>query len=68
MINLIISRWLHNETFFAVAQKQYTYIYDSTGMEIHCLRKHVEVNKLEFLPYHFLLVSVVSFIDLLSLP
>lgn len=50
--------YLHNETMFAVSQKKYTYIYDNTGLEIHCLRNHIEANKLQFLPFHFLLASV----------
>ena len=50
--------FLHNETLFAVAQKQYTYIYDNRGIEIHCLKEHQRANKLEFLPYHHLLCSV----------
>ena len=49
---------LHNETMFAVAQKKYVHIYDDTGMEIHVLRHQLEVNRLGFLPYHYLLTSV----------
>ncbi|GES57160.1 U3 small nucleolar RNA-associated protein 7 [Aspergillus terreus] len=52
------ARWLHNNQFFAVAQKKYLYIYDHTGTELHCLSKHLEPLYLEFLPYHFLLASV----------
>ncbi|KAK1997634.1 BING4CT domain-containing protein [Colletotrichum falcatum] len=54
------ARWLHNNQFFAVAQKKYVYIYDHNGVEIHCLRKHMEVTHMEFLPYHFLLGTVAS--------
>ncbi|RMZ88193.1 hypothetical protein DV736_g4580, partial [Chaetothyriales sp. CBS 134916] len=50
--------WLHNDQYFAVAQKKYTYIYDHAGVEIHCLKKYVETSHLEFLPYHFLLAGV----------
>ncbi|KAL2434065.1 putative U3 small nucleolar RNA-associated protein 7 [Exophiala dermatitidis] len=52
------AKWLHNDQYFAVAQKKYTYIYDHAGVEIHCLRKYVETLHLEFLPYHFLLAGV----------
>lgn len=50
--------FLHNETFFAAAQKKYVFIYDKRGIEIHCLRDHTEPNVLQFLPHHFLLASV----------
>lgn len=50
--------FLHNELFFAAAQKKYVYIYDKRGLEVHCLREHVEPAALEFLPHHFLLTSV----------
>ncbi|KAI5304205.1 Small subunit (SSU) processome component [Ascosphaera pollenicola] len=52
--------WLHNNQYFAVAQKKYVYIYDHAGTEIHCLQKHLEPMHLEFLPYHFLLASTTA--------
>jgi hypothetical protein len=50
--------FLHNEQFFAAAQKKYVYIYDKRGLEVHCLRNHVAPEVLEFLPHHFLLSSI----------
>lgn len=50
--------FLHNEQFFAAAQRKYAYIYDKRGLEVHCLKAHTQPRALQFLPHHFLLASV----------
>jgi len=48
---------LHNERYFAVAQKEYAFIYDNRGIELHRLNHHVAPSALAFLRNHFLLAS-----------
>ncbi|KAH0826386.1 WD40-repeat-containing domain protein [Lanmaoa asiatica] len=50
--------FLQDQSFFAVAQKKYAFIYDRNGVELHRLKSHIEPTRLEFLPYHWLLASV----------
>ncbi|KMT15707.1 hypothetical protein BVRB_3g056890 [Beta vulgaris subsp. vulgaris] len=53
--------FLHNELFFAAAQKKYPYIYNRDGVELHCLKEHGAVSKLQFLRNHYLLASINKF-------
>ena len=50
--------FLHNFTLTAVAQKNLAFIYDHNGIEIHRLSECHEPVALEFLHYHWLLVSI----------
>lgn len=53
-------KYLHSDAFYAVAQKKYVFIYDSSGVEVHKMKQHLDVTRMEFLPYHYLLATVVS--------
>ncbi|EJD45594.1 WD40 repeat-like protein [Auricularia subglabra TFB-10046 SS5] len=50
--------FLQDQSMFAVAQSKHVYIYDQNGVELHRLSNHIEPTRLEYLPYHWLLVSV----------
>jgi U3 small nucleolar RNA-associated protein 7 len=50
--------FLHNTTLFATAQTNHVFIYDHAGVEIHKLDEHTDPTRLDFLPYHWLLVSI----------
>ncbi|OAF70660.1 WD repeat-containing protein 46 [Intoshia linei] len=60
MENIHDISWLQNEKLFAIAQDRWSYIYDNSGIEVHCLKKWFRMNRLLFLPYHFLLVGCNS--------
>ena len=48
---------MHNETWFALAQSKNVHIYDKNAVELHVLSGHRKSSLLEYLPYHWLLVS-----------
>lgn len=52
--------FLHSDAFFALSQRKYVYIYDSSGLQLHVLRNHREPGVLQFLPYHLLLASATA--------
>ncbi|THH26890.1 hypothetical protein EUX98_g7299 [Antrodiella citrinella] len=55
----IVGKSGHIATFdWQTAQKKYVFIYDRDGVELHCLKSHIEPTRLEFLPYHWLLAAV----------
>jgi U3 small nucleolar RNA-associated protein 7 len=59
---LTASRFLQDHSQYAVAQNKYVFIYDRDGVELHRLKSHVEPTRLEFLPFHWLLATVVCYL------
>lgn len=53
-------KFLQNDTMFAVGQNDHLYIYDNQGIELHSLDYIPSPLFLEYLPYHFLLVSALK--------
>lgn len=50
--------FLHNDGFFATAQKDHAFIYDTSGAQVHALRQHTEPGTIVSLPHHLLLATV----------
>lgn len=51
--------FLHDDAFFATAQRTYAHIYDAaSGAQVHELRNHAQPGRLISLPHHLLLASV----------
>ncbi|KOB76565.1 WD repeat-containing protein 46 [Operophtera brumata] len=55
-----ITKKLHCEinVMESIHDKEWLYIYDNTGTEIHCVKRMDKILRMEFLPYHFLLAAV----------
>ena len=51
--------YLQNEVICAVAHPKYVTLYDKQGIQIQIMKDHIDVNKLDFLPYHLLLATIV---------
>ncbi|TEB22428.1 hypothetical protein FA13DRAFT_1766474 [Coprinellus micaceus] len=52
--------FLQDQSFFAVAQKRNVFVYDRDGVEVHRLKNIVDPLRLEFLPWHWLLVATLA--------
>lgn len=51
--------YLQNEVITAVAHPKYVSLYDKQGIQIQVMKDHIDVNRLDYLPYHFLLCTIV---------